>query len=105
VCAEMELINFLATDCRGLIDGALRAAIQMFFNIFQIIVPVLILVLSAVDFLVAIAGNEENMKKAGSKLTKRLLLAVLFFLIPSVLDLLLSWVDITAGTCGISNMR
>jgi len=86
-----------------MIDPELRDTIQMFFNMFQIIIPVLILVLSAVDFLVAIAGSDDKkMKEATGKLVKRLLLAALFFLLPAILNLLLGWVDSTYSTCGIS---
>ena len=99
------LINYiyLTATCRTMIDPELRDTIQMFFNMFQIIIPVLILVLSAVDFLVAIAGSDDKkMKEATGKLVKRLLLAALFFLLPAILNLLLGWVDSTYSTCGIS---
>ena len=88
--------------CEAIINDELRETIQMFFNIFQIIVPILILVLSAVDFLVAIAGSDDKkMKEATGKLVKRLLLAALFFLLPAILNMLLGWVDGNYSTCGI----
>jgi len=98
----MELVYFLA-NCDGIITTELSETIQMFFNIFKIIVPILILVLSAVDFIVAIAGSDDKkMKEASGKLVKRLLLAALFFLLPEILNMMLGWIDGSYSTCGIA---
>ena len=100
------LINYIYlgsnVTCQSIIEPELLATIQMFFNIFQIIIPVLILILSAVDFIVAIAGSDDKkMKEATGKLVKRLLMAALFALLPALINLLLSWINTTYTTCGI----
>ena len=64
--------------------------IEYAFNIMRIAVPILIVVLSTVDFVIAIASDEEKMKKATNKFIKRLVFGALFYLIPAILDLLFS---------------
>lgn len=70
------------------ISAGLKTQLQHLYDIMKIAVPVLIFVLSIVDFIVAIAGNEEQMKKATNKLIKRLIVGLLFFVIPIILDML-----------------
>lgn len=76
-------------------------------NIFMLIVPILLIVLASLDFATAIFSTEEgNMKKCQSKFIKRLIVAVIIFLVPSLLQLLLSiasniWPEIDATMCGI----
>lgn len=70
------------------VDSTMMAALKDIYDIFKIAIPVLIFVLSTVDFIIAIAGKEEQMKKASNKLIKRLIFGVLFFVIPLILDMI-----------------
>lgn len=76
-------------------------------NIFMLVVPIILIVLASLDFVTAIFSSEEgNMKKCQSKFIKRLIIAVVIFLIPSLLQLLLGiasniWPEIDATMCGI----
>lgn len=70
------------------IKGDMKTVLKDVYNIAKIAVPVLIFVLSTIDFVIAVAGNEEQMKKASNKLMKRLIFGVLFFVIPLLLDIL-----------------
>ena len=66
--------------------------IQSIFNVFKIAAPILILVLSIIDFVRAtIQQDKDEMKVAFSKLIKRLILAVILFLLPVILGLVLQW--------------
>ena len=88
-------------DCNTYITQELKEWLTMAFSIFKIVVPTLIFILSTVDFVVAAAASkEEDMKKATDKLIKRLILAVLFFLIPVILNWLLGQ-TLLGGTCGV----
>lgn len=59
-------------------------------NWVKILVPVLIILLSSMDFFKAVFANEDDaMKKAYGKLIKRLMIAVVIFLIPSLLEWLI----------------
>lgn len=78
-------------DCEG-IFGGLTKEIQSIFNVFKIAAPILILVLSIIDFVRAtIQQDKDEMKVAFSKLIKRLILAVILFLLPVILGLVLQW--------------
>ena len=75
--------------------------LQMTFNIIKYIVPIILIVLTLVDFLKAIASSDkEIIKVATGKLTKRTIIALVIFLIPTILNLILGLVT-THGTCGI----
>lgn len=61
------------------------------YGYLKIIVPILIIVLSSVDFVVAISRDDENIKKAQKKLILRITLGIAFFLIPTILDMIFGW--------------
>lgn len=77
-------------------------------TILRIAVPIIIIGMGIVDMVKAVfATDEQQMKKAQSSLMKRLIIGVAFFLIPSILKLLLTigaqaWPDvISSDFCGI----
>ncbi len=59
-------------------------------NWLRYIVPVLLIILSILDFIKAIASDsEDEVKKVTGKFTKRLIVAVIIFILPLALDFLL----------------
>ena len=89
-------------------DKDLTDKLKIAINVFKIIVPVLLLVLGSIDFVRAIfAQDDGEIKKAQSKFIKRLIIAVVIFLIPSVLKVILGiasgiWKDIVSpDLCGL----
>ena len=80
---------------------------KSYLKIIRISVPILLLVYGIMDFVKALFSPEEGeMKKAQQTFMKRLLIAVLIFLVPILVNLLLNlanqvWSTITPGTCGI----
>lgn len=74
-------------------------------NYFRIIGPLAVIVLSGVDYVKAIINSDDDaLKKTHSRLVKRLILAALLFLIPTVVDLLLKVFNIVSDPlCGIGN--
>lgn len=76
--------------------------LQHVLNIIQIVGPLLVVVLSSIDFAKVIMDNDDNaMKKAGKKLGTRLVLAGALFFIPVIVNILLDVFGIV-GTCGIN---
>jgi hypothetical protein len=60
------------------------------FNIIMIIGPILALVLGGLDFAKAtLASDESALKKAGTKFGKRIIAAILLFLLPLIINLIL----------------
>ena len=75
--------------------------LQTAFNIIKYIVPIILIVLTMVDFLKAVSsGDKDIVKVATNKLVKRAIIALVIFLIPSLLQLVLGLVT-SYGTCGI----
>lgn len=96
-------------DCSGLFGDpndpeSLAYLIQKVLDYIKIIGPILVVVLSSVDFIKVIwLSDDENMKKAQQKLVKRLAAAILLFLLPLLVSLLFSLLNnsIVDPTCGI----
>lgn len=78
--------------------------LQQILNYIRIIGPILVVVLSSVDFAVVIVKNDDDsLGKAKKKLINRLLLVMALFLVPTVVTAILDIFGITGeGTCGIS---
>ena len=59
-------------------------------KIVRFIVPVLVIVLSIVDYIAAISSADDDaIKKAGNRFSKRLLIMILIFLLPSLIQFIL----------------
>lgn len=75
--------------------------LQSLFNIVKYVVPIILIVLTVVEFLMAVtSGDKDNITKALKKTYTRLIIVVIIFLVPTILNLLLSFVT-ENGTCGI----
>lgn len=71
----------------------IKVDLQNFFNFFKIIVPLLVIGLSSFDFIKAITEKDDkDIKKAFTRLIKRLVYAVILFFLPSILNLLMNMV-------------
>ena len=78
--------------------GDIKVDIQNFFNFFKIVVPLLVIGLSSYDFIKAITEKDDkDIKKAFTRLMKRLIYAVLLFFLPVILDFLMNM--ITNNVC------
>lgn len=68
----------------------------------RLIGPILVLLLSAIDFIKAmIEGSDDSMKKAQKRLTTRLVVVILLFIIPSIINLLLDLFGFTSSKCNL----
>lgn len=94
-------ISMLDADCSILGDD-LQELLNEAFTAIQICVPILCVVLIGVDVLKAVTANDEkSMKDAQNKAIKRLLIGVVIFFIPTLVNLILKWAGFAFGTCGI----
>ena len=77
--------------------------LQQILNFIKIIGPILVVVLSSVDFIqVIVKSDDEAMAKAQKKLIKRLILAALLFFIPTLVEVILDVFGFTSSaTCGL----
>lgn len=106
---DMKFTKITISSCEDLFKGAedLLDMIKSVITIVKIAIPLILIVLGTIDFAQAIfSSNEDGIKKAQSKFTKRVIIAVVIFLIPSILKALLSiahsiWPVVDATLCGI----
>ncbi|HIR59216.1 MAG TPA: hypothetical protein IAB38_04120 [Candidatus Onthousia excrementipullorum] len=82
-------------------EGTIGWMLNIILNYIKIIGPILVVLLSAIDFIKAVVGTDEKaMKEAQSKLVIRLVAALCLFLVPTLVQLLLSFINATACTIG-----
>lgn len=64
----------------------------------RILGPMIVLIMSAVDFAKAIVmGDDETMQKCYKKLVKRLILAIALFFVPTLVTILLNIFGFVGG--------
>lgn len=105
--ATLDGLNQKYDSCSQLIDtqteGGFGWLLQKILNYIKIAGPILVVLLSALDFIKAVASSEEDaFKKAQSRLVIRLVAALALFLVPTFVELLLGLINgITDPTCGL----
>ena len=83
-------------DIFGQEEGSLGWLLNTILGYIKVIGPILVVLLSAIDFIKAVVGTDEKaMKEAQSKLVIRLICAVGLFLVPTLIQVLLSFINQT----------
>lgn len=76
--------------------------INFAFDLIKYAAIVLLIVLTIIEFAKAVAsGKDETIKKAGQITVKRLIMAVIIFFLPILINFILNILGISGGTCGI----
>lgn len=82
-------------------ENSVAWLLQQIFDVIKIVGPILVVILSSIDFAqVIIKGDDEAMSKSIKKLGMRLLLAGLLFFIPLLVEVMLDLFGVTA-VCGL----
>lgn len=103
----------LAGGCRGLFTQDAWDLTRDIFKIISIIVPILLIGLASYDMVSVItAGDQREIQKAWARLGKRMVAAVLTFLVPTLIMLLLNLPPVKSALnlvddplCGISGSK
>lgn len=83
-------VTVLAANCVSELGTKVYNDLQYAYNAIRISTPILVLVLCAKDVLTAVtAGKEDEMKKAQSAMIKRIIIGVVIFFVPTIIDFLL----------------
>ncbi len=97
--------NFNLPDVPTCVDYLGVATInylQIGFNVIKYLAVIILLVLCIIDFIKAITSQDKDLlKKAINTSVKRLIIAIIIFFLPTVIDFLLKLFGIEDGTCGI----
>ena len=95
-------------NCSGLLgdpndEDSVAWLLQTILNYLRVLGPILVVVLSSVDFAkVIVNGDDEKFSKAKKTLFRRLIIVALLFLVPTIVSVLLNLFGITSNpTCGI----
>lgn len=90
--------NATTVSCSSL--GNFKGDLEYIFKAFKIVAPVLTLVLSSYEFLMAITSKAaEGLQKAGKKFGTRLVLVIVLYLLPTILNLILNLAFPGTSTC------
>lgn len=91
---SIDCPDIFSTD-PGSVGGILRSIL----NYIRVIGPILVVILSAIDFIKAIFGfDEKAMSNAQRKLIIRLIAAIALFLVPTLVEVLLDFINATTCT-------
>ena len=100
---EIEIV----IDCGTLLGDDFIEKIGKYLNIIKIAVPLILIGFGIMDFTKAVfAGDSDEMKKAQKKFLLRIVIAILFFLLPFLIKILLSiankaWSFISPSSCNL----
>lgn len=100
-----EKPDIIIDDCASLFGDELVEKINDFMDIFKIAVPILLIGFGIVDFTKAVfSSKEDDMTKSKKTFFKRIIAAILVFIAPIFINLILSlanevWGNITPDTC------
>ena len=68
-------------------------------TIFKIVIPILLIVMGSLDFGKAVVSQEDGeIKKAGKSLAFRAVAALIIFILPSVVTMVIEWAMEVSGT-------
>lgn len=98
--------DLIEVNCEGIIGQDMLDFINKIFGWIQIIAPIFVIIMGGVDFAGSILSDDKDaLKKASSKFIKRLLIAVVIFFVPLLLNFVLDIFNSISGaatsTCGI----
>ena len=93
----LDALLFLATkDATSVCTGGIAEVVglaKMVIKVLQIVVPIGLIVMGTIDMAKAvIAGDEKKMKEAQKPFIKRIIAAIIVFLIPIIVNMVLSFV-------------
>ena len=104
---EIKFVAGNIESCEELFGDKLYGYFNVIWNLVKIGIPIILIGLGIADFAQAVfSGKEDNMKKVQGKFIKRVIIAVVIFLIPTLIGLLLNiasevWPHIGSDICGI----
>lgn len=94
-------------DCKSLIGIDLIKKVRSYTNIIKIAIPILLIMFGIYDFCIAIfSGDDDKMNKTKKQFLTRILIAVLIYLTPIFVNLILNiansvWKFISPDSCGL----
>lgn len=92
----VEDTNNLTENSCSIFGEETTALVKSVYNTIKLLIPVLIIIFSIIDFLkVVISSDEKIYSQVWSKFMKRIVIAIAFFTVPALIKILLTLSDIT----------
>lgn len=86
------------SHCGGIFGDKTFGIIQDLFGIIKMIIPAIVILLGMADFLkVVFSGEEKDMKLAGMRLVKRIIIGIILILLPVLLGFIFDLVGFSQG--------
>lgn len=104
--SDADNSKYVPADCTSILgsvneEGTVAYVLQKVFNFMKILGPILVLVMTILDSVKAVTSSDKDeLSKLLKKTAKRIIYAVLLFVFPTILNLILGWVTVH-GTCYI----
>lgn len=77
------------TSCQDVLGANVYKLLQKFFKMIYVIVPFLVLILGMLDLGKAVlSSKEDEMRKAKGRFTKRIVMGILVFIVPTIINIL-----------------
>lgn len=100
-------VNYIH-NCEALLGDELIKKINSYLNIVKIVAPIIIIIFAIIDFTKALFQGDEEMKKAQQAFIKRVLISIILFFTPTLVNLILTianqvWSNISPNNCGLFN--
>lgn len=91
-------------DCNGIFANEFGEYLKQIYDLLKFAIPIIILGYAIVDFLKALAAQDAaEVKKAANKLVKRLIIGVLIFVLPTILEFFLDLAGVQFGVCDLGS--
>ncbi len=94
-------INNKFYSCEQLIGEDTKEILEYIFLVIRVATPIILIVLTMLDFSKAIAADENELQNAITRFVKRTIAAILIFLAPTLIEFLMDITGISDGTCGL----
>lgn len=89
----MDFENFCADST------TIWSVVGWFLTIFKIVIPIILIVMGSIDFGKAVvAQKDDEIKKSSKSLAMRAVAAIIIFILPSVIMMLINWAMDVSGT-------
>ena len=87
---EMDKIVSGKTTCKALFSGQFGILLGKAFSLIRFLVPILIIGLGVLDYAKAmLVQNQDEVNKTTKKMAKRLMIGVVIFLLPTIIEVVL----------------
>lgn len=90
------------SDCDASLGPKTIEVLHDVYRAVQIAIPILVMALCTVDIVRAVAAQDEkDMQAAQMRALKRVIIGLVVFFVPLLLDVILGLAGLASGTCGI----